>query len=102
MPRIVDHVIVADAQFRLPTDDGITREFSFTLPNDTATDTRGILSYVVIPSSSDLTYTITLNGTVVTSKVPQIDSQLRMVHEVVRLLILLTRPLRVSPGVLRR
>ena len=83
MPRIVDYVIVADARFGLPTDGGgSNREFSFTLPNDTATDTRGVLSYVVIPSSPDLTYTITLNGTVVVSKAPLIHPQCHTVHEV--------------------
>lgn len=83
MPRIVDYVIVADAQFRLPTDDGgSNREFSFTLPNEPVTDTRGVLSYVVIPSSPDLTYTITLNGAGEVSKAPLIDPQRRTVHEV--------------------
>lgn len=83
MPRIVDYVIVVDAQFRLPNDDGgISREFSFTLPNDTVTDTRGVLSYVVIPSSPDLTYTITLNGAGEVSKAPLIDPQRRTVLEV--------------------
>jgi hypothetical protein len=83
MPRIVDYVVVADAQFRLPTDGGgSNREFSFTLPNDTVTGTRGVLSYVVIPSSPNLTYTITLNGAGKVSKAPLIDQQHRTVHEV--------------------
>lgn len=85
MPRIADYLVVADAPFTLPNNnDGINREFSFTLPDDTASS-QSVLSYVVRPTSSNtagLNYTITLNGTQILSDATLEDPQRRAVHEV--------------------
>ncbi len=83
---IADYAIVNDDTFTLPNDnDGINKDFSFRLPDDTAL-VRGVLSYVVRPTSSntvDLNYSIRLNGTEVASDVTMEDPQRRAVHEVV-------------------
>lgn len=84
MPQIADYAIVDDGLFTLPNNnDGINKDFPFTLPNDTVL-VRGVLSYVVRPTSANAAnYTITLNGTQILRDATLEDPQRRAVHEVV-------------------
>lgn len=85
MPEIADYLHLEDGRFTLPNnDDGVNREYSFPLPLDTSTNSRGVLTFVARRSNPGaLTYTITLNGAEEISDNTQTESSRRAIQEVV-------------------
>ncbi len=85
MPQIADYLHLEDGRVTLPNnDDGVNREYSFQLPPDTATNSRGVLIFVARrPTSGGLTYAITLNGAEEISDNTQTESSRRAIQEVV-------------------
>jgi hypothetical protein len=85
MPEIADYLHLEDGRVTLPNnDDGVNREYTFQLPSDTATNARGVLTFVVRRSNpGGLTYTITLNGAEEISDNTQTESSRRAIQEVV-------------------
>lgn len=65
MPIVTDYRVVGGTAFRLPNaDDGVNKEFSFELPNNTII-AQSHLCWVVSAIAGQPTYTIRLNGSLV-------------------------------------